>query len=406
MCRIARSRAIGLGMLLGAALLGAALIGGCGGASPSSPDHSTVASAEGHWEKIGAPRGARGFQQMVPVVAGEHIVLLAGGDFDQESVKALVFDIASQRWSHAAPSGLWWRAGQSVVAAGRRVIVWGGCCGGGGRGSRAPGAIYDVAGDDWRTLEAGPLGDRYSHTAVWTGEEMIVWGGVSGNIFSTGRQEPRADGAAFDPRSGRWRPIAPAPLSPRERHVAVWTGEEMIVWGGQGPVEGHKRHRLFSDGAAYDPERDSWRTLAPARFLAARGQSLPEGLKPSLTAAWTGEGVIIWDPNGGGVYDPESDEWSPVPPAPPRFRAIQGGGSAIWTGEELIVWGGEASGGETISGGAAYDPQARRWAPLPKPPIAARGGHAAVWTGEGMLVWGGFGSNGRYETDGAIYLPD
>src|SRR5439155_17250431 len=69
---------------------------------------------------------------------------------------------------------------------------------------------------------------RSRHTAVWTGSEMIVWGGFagfSGFLNTGGRDTPSAD--SWTPTS-----ITNAPGA-RDSHTAVWTGSEMIVWGGQ-----------------------------------------------------------------------------------------------------------------------------------------------------------------------------
>jgi hypothetical protein len=66
---------------------------------------------------------------------------------------------------------------------------------------------------------------RNDHTAVWTGTEVIVWGGY-GNAFLN-------SGGRYDPLTDTWtatRDIG-AP-EPRYSHTAVWTGTEMIVWGG------------------------------------------------------------------------------------------------------------------------------------------------------------------------------
>ena len=67
---------------------------------------------------------------------------------------------------------------------------------------------------------------RTFHTAVWTGSEMIVWGGVDfSGYFSTGGR--------YDPTTDSWTATSTtnAPDA-RETHTAVWTGSEMIVWGG------------------------------------------------------------------------------------------------------------------------------------------------------------------------------
>ena len=49
---------------------------------------------------------------------------------------------------------------------------------------------------------------------------MIVWGGTTD------------DGAAYDPATDSRRLLPPGPLSARDRHAALWTGEEMIIAGG------------------------------------------------------------------------------------------------------------------------------------------------------------------------------
>ncbi len=347
---------------------------------------------------------------MVPVVAGGRVVVIAGVDYDQATMEAIVFDSDSRRWSPTAPSPMWWRLGYTAVGAGRKVIVWGGCCGGGGRGSQAPGVIYDVAHDRWNPLERTAFGNRYFHTAVWTGEEMIVWGGFAGSPYGPGEgpRQLRADGAAYDPRSESWKVISPAPLAPRKDHVAVWTGEEMIVWGGSRPVLPlrKERERLFYDGAAYDPQSDTWRRLPPTRLLAATSPVLPSGVEPDLNAVWTGDTMLIWGPNGGASYDPNSHQWERVTSPPPDFGLTYDGSPAVWTGDEMIVWGGVSAydASELFATGGAYDPQRKRWRQLPEAPIWGRVSHAAVWTGEGMIVWGGC-CRGDYFADGAIYAP-
>jgi N-acetylneuraminic acid mutarotase len=291
------------------------------------------------------------------VRVGGKVVVVGGADYDQTEVKALVLDLDSGRWSRAARSRLPWRAGHSVVAASGKVIVWGG-------GPGAGAAEYDASRDSWRRIPPGPLAGRHGHSAVWTGEEMIVWGGQDG-------RRPSAKGAAYDPRTDRWRRIATASLSPRADHAALWTGRGMIVWGGSRPARGG-RAEVLSDGAAYDPKRDSWRRLPPAPLSSAPARVLGQGIEVELDA-------IYWKPTD----------------------------SAIWTGRRLIVFGGTASDdhGDFIADAAAYDPVRARWTMLPPAPIAGRDRHAAVWTGEAMLVFGGCCRGSRHHRDGALYRP-
>jgi len=68
---------------------------------------------------------------------------------------------------------------------------------------------------------------RFYPTAVWTGSEMIVWGGVGiGNAYLN-------TGGTYNPSTDSWTATSTtnAPDA-RGGHTAVWTGSEMIVWGG------------------------------------------------------------------------------------------------------------------------------------------------------------------------------
>src|SRR4029077_5200805 len=105
--------------------------------------------------------------------------------------------------------------------------------------SNAGGTCTDAWGDT-STINAPSARDL--HTAVWTGSEMIVWGGTNfSNHLNTGGR--------YNPGTDSWTATSTtnAP-SARARHTAVWTGSEMIVWGGSGD----------STGGKYNPITDSW----------------------------------------------------------------------------------------------------------------------------------------------------
>lgn len=115
------------------------------------------------------------------------------------------------------------------------MIVWGGASPLAGDGAR-----YSPTADSWTLLPAaGAPSARVNHTAVWTGSDMIVWGG---NFFG--------DGARYSLGANAWTalPATDAP-SARYLHSAVWTGTEMIVWGGIVP----SGCPCFNDGARFRP---------------------------------------------------------------------------------------------------------------------------------------------------------
>src|SRR5437899_445340 len=85
-----------------------------------------------------------------------------------------------------------------------------------------------------------------------------------------------------------WTPtsLINAPAA-RFNHTAVWTGSEMIVWGGQGPIT--------NIGGRYNPNTDSWTATSTTNATAARFNH---------TAVWTGSEMIVWGGyNSSGVED-------------------------------------------------------------------------------------------------------
>jgi hypothetical protein len=236
---------------------------------------------------------------------------------------------------------------------------------------------------------------RNAHTSVWTGSEMIVWGGR--NSVNTPIYEI-STGGRFNPTTNAWRATSQinAP-SARSYHTAVWTGSEMIVWGGwigQGAT---------NTGARYNPTTDTWRptTTIGAPTTANRH-----------VAVWTGTRMIVWgDGSTGGIYDPIADTWNSISATGAPIGTINL--SAVWTGTEMIVWGG-LNGSANIhqNTGGRYNPTTNSWiATTTTNAPSGRHGHTAVWTGTEMIVFGGgttwqpFSGQASYFSNGGRYNP-
>src|SRR5438105_14508507 len=67
---------------------------------------------------------------------------------------------------------------------------------------------------------------RSDHSAIWTGSEMIVWGGLDTVTIVN-------SGGRYNPTTDSWTATstADAPAA-RSYHAAIWTGNEMILWAG------------------------------------------------------------------------------------------------------------------------------------------------------------------------------
>ena len=88
---------------------------------------------------------------------------------------------------------------------------------------------------------------------------MIVWVGVSFYYAVSN------DGGPYNPATDSWAAMTSvAPPPARGSHSTVWTGTDMLVWGGQDYV-----NRLNS-GGRYNPVTDTWTTTAIAGTNAFR----------------------------------------------------------------------------------------------------------------------------------------
>jgi N-acetylneuraminic acid mutarotase len=285
------------------------------------------------------------------------------------------------------------RSGHTAVWTGTEMIVWGGADSSIARLNT--GGRYDPSTDIWTSTPTGANvpAARSGHTAVWTGSEMIVWGGASGS------SNPLNTGGRYDPSLDTWTPTSTGAnlAAPRSGHTAVWTGTEMIVWGSGS-----------NTGGRYHPGTDTWTPTSS-------GANVPPA-RSGHTAIWTGTEMIIWGGidgyslNTGGRYDPTIDSWIPTAtgalglanvPAP-RSRH-----TSVWTGTEMIIWGGTSANGTYSNTGGRYRPATDTWTPTSTGSNvpAARNAHTAVWTGNEMMIWGGTSVNGTYLNSGGRYSP-
>jgi len=290
-----------------------------------------------------------------------------------------------------------------VVWTGSEMLVWGGE---NNYYEHGFGAAYNPVTDSWQLLNSQTCPSRrYAHTLVWTGSAMIVWGGLADSFDG----ELYDDGARYDPVSDTWTPTwrgdNPAV---RGAHTAVWTGSEMIVWGGYGRQPATSRGETLKTGGRYDPALDSWRPTTEVGAPTARRLH---------TAVWTGRWMIVWGGDNftgtipqtqktGSRYDPIRDEWRPM--ANLNAPMIRSDHMAVWTGRTMIVWGGYSDDRtlpypQWIKSGGAYDPVANRWTAIATPSMALGnwGNCPAVWTGDEVLFWGAGGVSAGLRYDPA-----
>ncbi len=106
---------------------------------------------------------------------------------------------------------------------------------------------------------------------------MIVWGGVVN--YSTALDS----GGLYDPATDRWTPTDGGNYlpAPRRSHSAVWTGSEMIVWGGYADDPYCFWLFAFATGGRYFPN-------ASTDYLAGQGLAYPNENEVKVFSGSTG----------------------------------------------------------------------------------------------------------------------
>jgi N-acetylneuraminic acid mutarotase len=312
---------------------------------------------------------------------GNEMIIWSGSTLDSTGGR---YSPATNSWLATsqtnAPDG---RQDFAAVWTGSEMIVWGGHNG----GDLNTGGRYDPSADSWvSTGNNNAPTSRFNHTAVWTGSEMIVWGGDDENFSIS----PVNTGGKYSPETDVWTATSTtnAPDA-RTLHTAIWSGSEIIVWGG----EDINRFEL-NTGGRYNPSTDSWTATSTTSAPASR---------KSHRAIWTGSEVIVWGGdegglpfNTGGRYNPSTNSWTATSTTnAPDARTWH---TAVWTGSEMIVWGGYDGNNNLLSGGK-YNSGTNIWTATSTTNVpTARSNHTAVWTGSEMIVWGGssLDTGGRY----------
>jgi hypothetical protein len=171
------------------------------------------------------------------------------------------------------------------------------------------GARAETTSGPWTALPAPPLSPRFESLTGWTGREALFIGGHDepeqcigfGGCFVG---DYVRDGAAYDPATGAWRPIAAAPVGVGDRFAHVMAGDRMVL--------------LRDTGAwlMYDSGSDTWSGLpSPARPVH----------QPSLAV----DGHLLYAVTSNGppgpvaVLDLDTETWSTLPVSPHEPRLVQ-----------------------------------------------------------------------------------
>ena len=308
-------------------------------------------------------------------------------DFKADDIKSVTIDSWSSNNIVLKEKTLF-----SSIWTGTEMIVWGGFDG--NFDATKSGYKYNPSLDTWQPVsETGAAPDaRYRHTAVWTGVKMIVWGGRNSSNQSINT------GAAYNPLTDNWVSISSNNNpSPRVEHTAIWTGSEMLIWGGSAFF-----NQITNTGGRYDISSNTWSSIET--------NNAPSGRRRH-TAVFTGTQMLVWgglnsagNENTGGIYDLSNDSWDTIDASSPNTPVARSLHSAVWdyANQQMIIWGSSLF----QANGGLYDPLTDQWTAMDTSGAPmGRDSATTVFTGTHMLVWGGNNGNNLGVTDGGQFNP-
>lgn len=293
----------------------------------------------------------------------------------------------SDLWTATSTTNILARMSHSTVCYGDKAIVWGGS---NGSNYVNTGDIYNATTNTWASISPiNAPSARVNNSAVWTGTEMLIWGGISYN----GPPVTYSDGGKYNPVTNTWIAVSNtnAP-SARYGHSAVWTGSKMIVWGG------YNGTTYLNDGGVYDPATNTWTTISTINAPSARS-----GHK----AVWTGTKMIVlggYTPNaavGGALYDIVTNSWITTNTG----SAILGALYAVMLDTKVLVVG-----SENPTRTELFDPSANAWQSISNNSFAPQYLSSLVSFGNSAISWGGslynqFNGTYNYYNAGSVILP-
>jgi N-acetylneuraminic acid mutarotase len=261
------------------------------GGAPISSNSARYNPSIGAWTILPAAPIAPRYDHTAVWSTTTNEMIVWGGDNDTDTVAdgAAYSPSAApgQEWRVLEASPLTKRAGHSAVWNGTTMVVFGGFGCGSWCGDAAE---YDPVAKSWKTITNVPtvLDARATPAALRTGPSLTLATFFAGQ----GSGGVRATGATYDRSTGAWSSIdglgtVVLPKPTRTRFASAWGAGRLWIWGGYGDdVSTDAR----DEGASFDPATRTWASMPPGG-PSARGD---------MSYVWTGTEMIIWGGRTGG----------------------------------------------------------------------------------------------------------
>lgn len=210
--------------------------GGCCG--DASDDGSAYDPETSIWRKL-APAPISGQQSPAGAWTGRELIILSGQDPDGNRVGGAAYDPASDTWRTIASLPASYDAASAVSFGGKVYAV--------AAGSAASSILaLDLERNTWKGL--GAVAQTLGSATV-ARDQLVMLGG----------EGSRAAGLAYFFRTGASVPfVVPRPARGADPAL-VWTGRELLVWGGTIPARGRASSgpRYLASGLAFRPRKVS-----------------------------------------------------------------------------------------------------------------------------------------------------
>jgi len=241
---------------------------------------------------------------------------------------------------------------------------------------------YTSATDTWSLLSPPPP----------LGNPRLVAAGNSLLAIQDSDEYGAAIDSVFDPATGSWQPLPDDPLGPSFDREALWLGDTLLLTAKDlVPSPGAETPAVVRL-ATLDLHGGGWVERPTNELIGDAPVAVDDRVLWPNTGSADGGQVNNWGRSlpFGGVYDPDSGSWTPLPDAP------AGDGLA---GFSAVV------GAHALVDGHLLEPSTGQWIAVPTMPSPVGNGATLIAGDNAILVWGGFSATGS-SADGYLLHPE
>jgi N-acetylneuraminic acid mutarotase len=241
-------------------------------------------------------------------------------------------------------------------------------------------SIYDPETNTWDTMRASIPVPRMMNGAMNTvldGKLYIIGGAEWLEIDNNLEIIPYARVDVYDPQSDTWEQKANLPVPLGVNGVCSLDGKIYVTGGGT------NENTVLNSFYSYDPASDQWEELT--EMTIPRGAHISVALDSLIYAIGGGDDANDVNSliSSCEVYDPVSDQWTPIAPIPKQRAWFSG---CVMDGE-IYIFGG-LNRGDFLDDAYKYNPEEDRWIRIDDL-VSDRSEMAAVSIGRTIYLIGG-----------------